>query len=149
MLNELIAAIYSLLSGDATLLASGIVPSTGGTRAVAIVGEGAPGQSMPFVRVSLTDSNLAEPDAEPHDYTTQPTTERVMLLVNVFSDNEPEVRKVATRLKELLRHAQVTTTNYQGFTWWDSGTFYTDNVSNPDQIVRVCSIRVRCILEPR
>lgn len=148
MLNELIANVYSALSGDATLLASGINPASGASRTVTVVGQGKQSDVLPLVRITLTDSALLEPDAIPHDFSTQPEAERVMLLVNVFSDYEPECRAVAHRVHELLRHRQITTTNFTGFTWADSSTFYADGVSFPDRIVRVCALRVSCRMEP-
>lgn len=147
MLNELVTDVFGVLSADATLLASGINPQTGAGRSVRVVGQGAQADALPIVRVTLTDSQLLEPEAIPHDYSTQPTAERVMLLVNVFSDFEPETRKIADRVKYLLRHKQVNVSGAVGFTWLDSATFYTDNVSFPDRVLRVCAIRVRCTLE--
>jgi hypothetical protein len=147
MLNEIVTDVYGALSEDATLLSSGINPQTGASRSVRVVGQAAQADPLPFVRVTLTDSALLEPDAVPHDYDTQPTAERVMLLVNVFSDFEPEVRKIAHRVQELLRHRQVVTAGYRGFTWLDSCVFYTDNQSDPDRVLRVSAIRVRATME--
>lgn len=148
MLNEVVAVVYGVLNGDTTLLNSGINPATGAARSVRVVGQGRQGDDLPLVRVTLDSAGLLEPDAIPHDDTTQPTAERVMLLVNVFSDFEPETRKIVDRAKTLLRHYPFETGAIKGYTWLDSATFYTDDTTFPDRVVRSAALRIRCTVEP-
>jgi hypothetical protein len=148
--NELIGAINSALTGDTTLLASGINPASGASRAVAIYGQPEPEAAFPYVRMQLSDTLPLEGEqAEPHGFVNPPYAEELYLMLSVFSEYEPETRKIAARLKYLLNGYQIVTANYQGWTWINSCVYFAENVVDPDRVVRRANVRVRCILEPK
>ena len=148
MENELLAAVYSLLNGDSTLKnSSGINPLTGAARALTIHNQVTQNQAVPYVRITLTD--LVPMDDEPFNYGYVPTAKSIFLLVDAFSDYEPEVFNISARLQALLGHYEITTTTYHGSTWLQSVDYFTDNTSDVDRVYRRASLRVRCNLEPR
>lgn len=145
--NELLAAIYSALSGDATLLASGIDPATGTARSLTgVYNKPAEDAVTPYVRITLTDSIPLNTEA--YGFTDQPTERTISLLVNAISEYEPETLSIANRLQELLRNRQVATANFSGGTWVTDCAFYIDNQSFPNRLYNIAALRVRCNMEP-
>ena len=143
---ELLGAVYSLLNGDSTLKNStGINPLTGAARALTIHNQVVQNQAVPYVRITLTDS--VPIDSEPFGYGYVPTAKSIFLLVDAFSDWEPECFAISARLQTLLGHYEITTATYHGSTWIQSVTYFTDNTSDTEHIYRRASLRVRCNLE--
>jgi len=143
--NELVGAIYDLLSADTTLTAgSGINPDDESARAIPVYKHVLPNAPTPYVRISLTDGLALE--EQPFDF-SQATSRVVNLTVNVFSDWEPEVRNVAARVLALLQNYEITTDNFRGWSWWVATDFYDDNQSDPDRIIRAAALRLRCTME--
>ena len=144
--NEIVAEIYSVLTGDDTLMNdSGIDPETGLAREIQVYGQPTESAQLPYVRITLTD---ALPLDEEGFQITTPVAGIIGLLVNVFSDWEPEVRSIAARLRYLLGEHAVSTTGFKGWTRLESTDYYDDNLSDPDHVIRSAALRVRCILEP-
>lgn len=143
--SELVAAVYSLLSGDSTLTASsGITPpggpgTPGAVRSVAVVGQVDPGRALPYVRIDVTGSKPISD--EPFDF-GQCQTQEVEIWLKVFSDWEPEARSVAERLEVLLQNRQITTTHFRGSSWWLDTSFATDNLTDPDRLIRMADVRI-------
>jgi hypothetical protein len=88
-------------------------------------------------------------DDEPMEYSFVPTAQRLGLLIDVFSDYEPESYAIAAQVKAALQHTEVTTTNYHGSTWLKSIDYFVDNTSNPDRVIRRASIRILTNLESK
>ena len=144
--KEVLGAIFTILNADTALkTATGINPSTGASRPVAVHNQIAQNQPVPYVRITLTDSVLL--DDEAFDY-TQPTCESVFVLVNVFSTYQPETFNISSRLKFLLKHREITTAHYHGSTWLVSTDYFQDNQTQPDSVYQVAALRVRVNLEP-
>lgn len=143
--NELVAAIYTLLSEDTVLTDdSGIHPETEAARAVAVYKQVQEKAPLPYVRITLTDGLAL--DEQPFDF-SQAAGRVLNLTVNVFSDWEPEVRNVAARMIVLLQNYQITTDGFRGWSWWEAIDFYTDDQTDPDRPVYAAAIRLRCTME--
>ena len=142
---ELLTAVYSLLSTDAQLLNSGINPQTGASRTVAIYNQVTPNAVMPYVRITLTDAiTLTD---ETFDYAS-PTVQTISLAVDTFSDYEKECFTIADRLEVLLNNVPFTSAHYQGYTWHRGSTFFADNQTTPDKVIRRGNMRMRANVEP-
>lgn len=141
---ELLTAVYSLLSVNADLLASGINPVSGSGRTVAVFNQVAQNAPVPYVRITLTDTVPLQD--EPYSYVA-PTARTLSMLVDVFSDYEKEVFNIASCLESVLENHQFTTTHYNGSVWPTGTTFFTDNTTNPDRVLRRASMRLRANLQ--
>jgi len=145
--TELLAWVSGVLNGDTELKTqTGLNPASGAARAVAIYNRVAPDAAVPYVRFHLTDSLPI--DDEPFDVDSAPEAHQIGVMVNVFSDYEPEVLKIAARCRDLLKHSAITTANFNGSSWLGPIDYFTDNLSEPDRVFRRASMRVGCRLQP-
>ncbi len=145
--KEALAAVYSILNSD-TELKTGTAtnPTTGTVRSLAIYNQPVPNASVPYIRITLTDTrNIAD---ETYDLTTQPTTKNVNMLVDIFDEYEPSCYGISSRLQVLLEHAAINTTNFNGSSWLTSTTYFTENQSDPDRVYSRGSLRLRINLQP-
>ncbi len=125
---------------------TGINPSTGNSRTVAIFNQVKQDAFVPYLRCTLTDTlNL---DTEPYSYSFVPTAKTIHVMVDSFSDYEPESFSLAAQIQAALQHQEITTTNYHGSTWLTASDYFVDNITNPDRIVRRASIRIEARVEP-
>ena len=142
--TEILAWVVTTLKAASI---TGINPNTGNSRTVAVYNQVKQDAFVPYIRVSFTDTlNLED---EPFGYTFVPTAKTINLLVNVFSDYEPEVLTIASQIQTALQHAEITTINYHGSTWFKSCDFYVDNTASPDRLLRCAGIRIETRVEPR
>ena len=146
--KEFHAWLGTRLNGDTELKTSGINPANGASRAVAIYSQPVPNAAMPYVRYRITDA--APIEAETFGYSFQPVTKRIRFTVDVFSTYEPELLQIQSRVTDLLKHAEVTTTSFHGSTWMESGqNLPLEDVGTPDKAVRHYWLRFKADLEPR
>ena len=139
--KELLAAIWSTLNGDTELKTStGINPGTGAARAVAIYNQPVENAPVPYVRFTIDSTRNVE--GEPFEYSYTPSAKAVGFMLDVFSDYEPEVLAISTRLQALLQHKEITTTHFHGSTWLTNVVYFVDNLSNPDRLYRRANLRL-------
>lgn len=132
---------------DSELKLSGVNPATGAARSVAIYSQPVKDAPMPYVRYRITDSMPIE--AQTFNASFVPTVKRIRFTVDVFASYEPELLKIQSRVYDLLKHATVTTTNFQGRTWFESGVnLPIEDTATPDTITRHFWCRFRADLEP-
>jgi hypothetical protein len=139
--NELLTWLYNRLSTDSELTTqSGINPETGAARAVAIYNTVVPNALKPYVRLDFTDTLPL--DDEPHNADYVPSALTVFVQVQIFSTHDPELLNIASRVRALVGHAEVTTANYHGSTWIESSVMFNDDTTKTP-IVRRNSLRLR------
>lgn len=143
---QTLGAVNTLLQADTELTTQGgINPATGAPRAVKIYNQPVPNAKVPYVRLSLTDLLPLTP--ETHNVGTLDSYS-IFILVDVFSEYEPEVWKIVGLIKGLIGDAELTTADYHGFIRFENGQFFVDNITVPDFVFRRASLRFRCNMAP-
>ena len=140
---EILGSLFTTIS---TAGVTGTDPATGSSRAVTFYNMPVPDAAYPYVRITITDTTNIE--TEPMNFGFVPTVKSIMVMVDSFSDYEPESFSIGSQLQTLVQHLQLNTTNFNGNTWLKSVTYFDDNMTTPDRVERRATLRVECRVQP-
>ncbi len=143
---ELLGWLASTLN-DTELKASGINPANGTGRTVGVYSQPNQNAPFPYIRYRITDTNPIE--EQTFNASFVPNAKRVMVTVDVFTNYEPELLKIQSRVYDLLKHATVTTAHFKGRTYYTTGqNLPIEDIGTPDKITRHWWLRFKADLEP-